>query len=292
MGLKIKSNFDWSITNKKLCIFIPNYNRQEYVEFGIKNIITSVPRDDWVIIIGNDNCHYDFNHLQKFNVYYFSLLNDDPRPRNSCFIRNYAIKRCQSSIFFQKDPEVVVVGDFIKDVINCDGGWRLGHVFCVSKELSRAVLVQKSFLDHILSCVEPKVMPKEFNCWQINDDVYYIMFGTKGLCNVDEVYRAIVGGGTNISNWFAYAFGVETSILKEIGGYDEDYTSYGYEDSDLFCRLMAKGYPLIPDHNCVSVHLHHPLTVDGKIRKMSQIFASKDYNKIIRNGGYKWGTGI
>ncbi len=299
MEVQVKSNFDWSITNRKLVIFIPNYGRKEYVEFGIKNLITSVPRDDWVIIIGNDNIEENFDNLFDQNVRYFTLFTGNSKPRNSCKIRNYAIKRCMSNIFFQKDPEVVVIGDFIKKSIEHGKGWRTGFSIIASVALSRLIL--KNGIQEVNKFLFKGPMDPNICAWRptgliaekLNDGTYRGIADPKHLYDPkfikDVIFNA--NGKWNESTCFAYALGIETNILKEIGGYDEDYTSYGYEDSDLFCRLMNIKYGLTPDYNCVSVHLHHQLTVDGNLGKMAQMFNSKDYREVIRNKNC-WGEGV
>jgi hypothetical protein len=290
--VKVISNFDWSITNKKLVIFIPNYNRPQYVEFGIRNLVTSIPRNDWIIIIGNDNIHYDFDHLKRFNAYYFSLLTGNSKPRNSCRIRNYAIKRCMSDIFFQKDPEVIVVGDFIKECIKYGKGWKTGFVIMASNNLSRLILRNgMQEVDKLL--FKDPINPTRLIVEKLDDGTYRSIVDPGQLFDPQSIKDVVFNtrGGWNESTCFAYALGIETKILKEISGYDEDYTNYGYEDPDMFCRLMFMKYGLIPDYTCTSVHLNHQLTVDENLEKMAQIFLQKDFSNPVRNPN-GWGEGI
>jgi len=293
MSLEVISNFDWSITERKIVIFIPNYDRKAYVEFGLKYIQTILPESDWIIIVGNDQIHHDFDFLKEKNVRYFSLLTGQKSPRNSCRIRNYAIKHCRSKVFFQKDPEVMVDGDFISRSVEWCGGWRAGHVLVVDEEKSKEVVRDG------LDILKPYIKKRErySKCLKhewIGKHVQSISVDAQSLYNAklahDRIYES--KGGLNFSTYFAYALGIETKVLKDLSGYDEDYTSYGYEDPDMFCRLMAFKYPIIPDYSCSSIHLYHPLTVDNKLWEMDDLFKKKDCSQVVRNVGRVWGEGI
>jgi len=127
-SLIFKSNFDWSITERKFCLFVPNFHRKKYVEYTLAQIETVVPKEDWIIIIGNDNCDDNFEHLADRNIFYFSLLSSNDSERNGCFIRNYFIKRVRSKVIAQKDPEVIVCGDFIKNWLEITQCQRAGRI--------------------------------------------------------------------------------------------------------------------------------------------------------------------
>lgn len=290
--LEIIQNFDWAETARKLVVFIPNYNRPEYVEFGIKHFATLAHSKDWMIIIGNDNCHYDFSHLDGiYNVKYFSLLTGNSKPRNCCRIRNYAIKRCRSSVFFQKDPEVWVFGDYVKNAMDYGRGWKAGYVIWASKKLSDAVLKDPG---QICSTLDKRPQNSDkLDFIRFEDGSLHIHIDPRPWYDPSEIHRIVfeIRGGLNNSTYFAYALGIDTQILQNIGGYDEDYTSYGYEDTDMFCRLMKMGYRLTPDYSCTAIHLWHPLTVDENLDQMAQIFNKKDFNAVVRNPN-GWGEGI
>ncbi len=273
-------------------MFIPNFNRKELVEFGIHNLITHLPKEDRIIIIGNDLCHCDFRHLEKYGVYYFSLENGRSTPRNSAFIRNYAIKRCQSQIFFQKDPEIIVNGDFLKRASELGKGWKAGWVLNFPKGPTQDILQNgiREIIPFLMEhCLNPQIQ-KEFEYRDLGGGLSQVLMGLKNLCTANVLKQQILSGKHNLSNWLSYALGIETKVLQDIHGYDEDFTSYGYEDSDMICRLMALGYSISPDHNCTSIHLHHPSTGDPHLHEMRDVFQNKDPNQVVRNPE-NWGEG-
>lgn len=293
MGLTVQQNFDWSITDRRIVMFIPNYHRPEQVEFGIRNMVTHLPKDDWVIIIGNDLCHYDFSHLKDLGVYSFSLDTGRSKCRNSAFIRNYAIKRCQSKIFFQKDPEIIVNGDYLKRAAERGLGWKTGYVLGFPKGPTRDIL-ERGVSEIIPFLKEHNLNPEvqgDLEYKALGGGIFQITLGINGLSDPEKLHKDVLSGAHNISNWLSYALGIETKVLQEMRGYDESFTSYGYEDSDMICRLMAKGYSITPDYNCTSIHLHHPSTVDPYLQDMKQIFVEKQPKQIIRNP-LSWGEGV
>jgi GT2 family glycosyltransferase len=292
MGVEVSQNFDWNITNRKIMVFISNYHRHEMVEFGIRNLATVLPPEDYIIIVGNDNCHYDFSYLKDFGVRYFSLDTGRSLPRNSAFIRNYAIKRCQAKLFMHKDPEVVVLGDFLKSAVDKVHGWKTGYALNLSEDTTKRVLAGGK--QEILPLVEGWLQPQnrsEFTKLSYSDGSYLVTFNEDHLFDPQRLIAKILSGKLNVSNWVSYALGIETRILQKIHGYDESFTNYGFEDSDMIVRLMKMGYGLRPEHSCVSVHLHHASTADKHIQEMQELFRGMASLPVERNK-QKWGEGI
>lgn len=283
MEIGYKANFDWDITKRKLVIFLPSFKYSKLTEFSISQIQTKVDPSKWIIIIGNDNVDTDWDYLKYRNVRYFTLLSDNTKPRNSCFIRNYAIKRSLADVHLQKDAEVVVLGDFIQKAINAQEPWRPGKVYSLDEEQTELYLKTA----HLESTVEK--YPIEFPSHMIidkgvNSDLFY---------NIKNVVLD-ADGTVNPSTYFQYAFGVKTEILQNLRGYDEEYTSYGWEDTDLFCRLHVMQKYIIPDYSCVAIHLYHPRGFEHEIDTvavMKNIFITKNMKELQRNP-VKWGQGF
>jgi hypothetical protein len=323
MGIGVKSNFDWKETNRKLVIFIPNYGRGKLAEFSIKNIKTNIPREDWVIIIGNDNIEENFDHLFDDNVRYFTLFAGNSKQRNGCFIRNYALSRCQSENMLQKDPEVVITGDFIKSVIDRNVGWRPGNIIRVGSRLINDEILKNgvSYLDSFIKSRVQQEVPTDRILLQelawIDRQIYDCKYGDEPELNAESfaatwnnlisvvkmdgrplvdaqfVWNKIKNGQgvQNVSSYFNYAYSINTDFLRSIGGYDESYCDYGYEDSDMFCRLMSAKYQIFPDYDCTAIHLWHETPNVSRLDEMHKVFISKNCDAIIRNTN-GWGNGI
>jgi len=308
-SMLVVSNFDWSETDRELVIFIPNHGRKEYVDYTIQKISTVVKKNRWLIVVGNDGIDCNFSYLYNQNVRYFTLMPEVPGSRNGCFIRNYAIKRCKSRLFAQKDPEILIFDDYIHSILKYNAGWRAGKIVRImSKELSNKVLqggkrIFKPYYDILPSNPyfnEFSIQALHWNSYR-NDPGYesirsevlfFIEVNAPSLYDGKLIQGQILysNGVHNVSNYFSYVNCVETEVLQRINGYDEDYTSYGYEDTDLFCRLMAMNYPVESDPTIQAIHLHHD-EVKAIGEPMFEVFARKSCLDTVRNVGRGWGEG-
>lgn len=259
-------NFDWSITNRELVIFIPNWGRGEYVRKTIAEMDTHVPLNKWLIVVINDRIHEDFSDLDGFeNTVYLTFgpeLNKEGR--GDGFIRNVAIKRCQSKWFFQRDPEIIITGDFIKSIIECPTDmYRLSGPAKKTRQATTERFLRGEAT--VQECSE-------------DSDQY----------DIDP----------NKFVYFHFGFAVKTKILQDIRGYDEEYKKMYCADRDIYSRLMAQGVIPTFDPECKPIHLWHtipwfpnnPKTI-ADYKEMQQIFANKDPNQFIRNNPETWGEG-
>jgi len=319
MSFRVKSNFDWGITKRKLVIFTPNYSDSVLTALSISQIQTQIPEKDWIIIIGNDNVDVNWDHLKDKNVRYFTLLHGGVSPRNGGFIRNYAIKRCQSDLFFQKDGEVSVIGDFISKFIHSKSSWRSGNIIVLGKEVTQKCLEKVSF-----SPIQEYQKEYKDRYWQREDGTFecigLIKISSSIPASAEEVKRSIIQRERKLEivayiqrkkelymidesikvkppplsyhNYFHYAYGTMTKTLQDIRGYDERFCYYGYEDADMYCRLTCLKERICPDYSCTAIHPYHLQSIDvDKLKMMRQLFRDTDVNNPYRNL-LVWGEGI
>jgi len=279
--LDVKQDFDWAETrSKKLVVFMPNYAHSHLTEFAINQIRTKVDPKDYLLVIGNDNVNHNWSHLRNKNVRSFTLLHDHQGPRNGAFIRNYFLRRNESEITLQKDGEVIMTGDFIYRAIHCHTPWRAGKVWVVPEHRTKDMLEVTGgvnwALEHmpLTRLVIPMVAENAYHAKEIIE---------------------LADGQVNPSTYFHYAYAAPTSVFQKIGGYDEDYVSYGWEDADMFCRLYHLGVYLVPDAACAAVHPWHPRATDctpEQLLAMRQLFVTKSPADFFRNKTREWGSGV
>jgi len=275
----IFENFDWAETRgKKLVIFMPNYMWANLTEFSINQIQTRVDPEDYLIIVGNDNVDTDWSHLWDKRVRYFTIFREDTGPRNSCFVRNYAIKRCLGcEKFLNKDGEVVLIGDFISNIIDSPKSWRPGIIYVLDETQTKNLLLATSVEEILPAFPVTK---------------YIELLESENSYVVKEIIEQ-ADGRVNPSTYYHYAYSTDHEVLYKIRGYDEDYITYGWEDSDMFIRLFHLGYHIIPDYNCAAIHPWHfrrADTAEEVEANMRDIFVSKSPADYFRNLG-SWGDG-
>jgi GT2 family glycosyltransferase len=252
--------FDWSLTERKLVLFIPNFGRKRYLKSCLSSLAqTRVPRDKWLVLVGNDGLDEPMDDLaEEFNLAWFTLPRGNPVvSRNGAFIRNYVIKRCRSEFLFQKDPEVALVPD-----------------------------------DPEYDLIERMTDIKPMKIWR-NGRPFDLEFSEEyvlGGFPVDERFipKAIPPPpGLVAAHW---GFCIRTEDLRSIRGYDERFTKYGPEDVDLFRRLMRLGFTFRYDPHAYALHVHHSVETDGH-GEMCSLGRLIDEETPVRNDPDTWGEG-
>jgi len=84
-----------------------------------------------------------------------------------------------------------------------------------------------------------------------------------------------------VNNAFGkYSFISKKSIIKDIGGYDESYEGWGFQDLDLMKRFPKKtlhGYT-----KNIAFHLYHPSASRKKYNKNKELFIKKgNFRKLV-----------
>lgn len=266
---------DWSKTKKKLCIFIPNYHREEYLFHALQGINNNTlwSQDDYEIVIGCDGYEppeIDKYYWNQYNRSIFGLPNAKT-PRNGCFIRNYAIKNCQSQLFMQLDPEILF----------------LRNLTCSLTPLCRLDL-----LTEFTWGMGPKSMRRIGSVATTTEDQYKD-YREYGDFKDGEPVRRNLEKDTPY-HWH-HGMCIPTKILQEIGGYEEDlFPNFGMEDISLRERLIRYGCKESFVMNFTAVHLWHPQEPQAidKVRRSQENYLKDrqlNPNKTVNN--MMWGNG-
>ncbi len=262
-------NFDWEMTNRPFCIFIPNFHRLDYVLRTLQQFKTEASKDSYMIVVGFDDGTTNLIRNEDYNLYSMALKNRyGEHARNGSFIRNYFIKRNQAKILFQKDPETILYPiyegyDWIKE------------------------LVQKAHPKN-----PPKLIRPYFTQSLNEQDTGKVLENLSHLHNINRDIEPI-----SPQYWarFHWGFSVPSQDLISVGGYDEEYTVYGPEDRDLYERLISKyGLDYVEENpNLRAVHLWHPVLniVYKQVADMQNLFATKRSDEVVRNLDKVWGEG-
>ena len=90
--------------------------------------------------------------------------------------------------------------------------------------------------------------------------------------------------GQNIIDHRSYLanFGViKRSVFNKVGGYDEGFVGWGFQDTELMWRLCLAGYEydLLSKHNIVVFHLAHAVNKEEKYEENRKRFSDKQINE-------------
>ncbi len=255
--------FDWSITNREFLLYIPNWGRKNLLIPTLKKFRTSINKNKYLILVANDGKHEDLNDLEEeFNLRYFTFERESANERNGCMIRNFIIRHCQSQWLCTKDPEIIIEGDIIKNIL----------------DLKNDVVYR------------PKGMVELFE-----QDTQQIIDNPSIDLNKLPILRQWEASDKRNQAFHAGCC-VRTQRLKNMNGYDERYKdNYGFEDWQMLERLKKTGIPVIIDKDIITYHIAHPI-----IRKFQKTIVSNEsiYKKdlqnleIIVNKDVEWGNGI
>lgn len=254
-------DFDWSITERELVLFIPHFNRGNYIRKWLETFKTEVPVNKWIILIGNDGTHESFDDIKEKNVRYFTLPRNNSIERNSAFIRNVAIKHCRSKLFYQKDPDIIVLGDdFLKKCLEKQND---SIIYRCGDTAYRAI--EKQTKDYLNGIIDLEQVIKTANKFPITERFVYCQYS---MC-------------------------VPRKILFDIGGYCEQLRGNWYDDTDIHRRLLDFGLKQILDKNCQPLHLWHPTNFDQTNLKLNEnLFEQRKRNgTIFDNIDKEWGEG-
>lgn len=89
-----------------------------------------------------------------------------------------------------------------------------------------------------------------------------------------------------------FLMAVHRDEFFHIGGYDEDFTGFAYDDNDLIERLLNNGCRLCLTQ-ALTIHLYHPRHDDDKEETSEYLFNKSLYEErkgiIVRNQNREWG---
>lgn len=91
---------------------------------------------------------------------------------------------------------------------------------------------------------------------------------------------------------FFFMGALRTEHFIGLGGFDEDYTEYGYEDDDFGWRMNKAGFKIIFDDDIQAIHLPHSRGdyTNGMIRMLPVFNAKCTEGTVVRNVGRDWGA--
>lgn len=216
----------------------------------------------------------------------------------TCYNRTEWLKRCMPSWSLRNDIKVVLLDD------NLDGDSELSgiaqennfhYIHTGAKKSSRwrvpgyaLNIGAKYFSNEVMAVSCPEMFHNEDALLNIVDAVYK---DNKAIAHTEgwlQGKNGIGGRALNTKLPFLMAWHMPTFI--SIGGYDEDFIGFAYEDNDLMDRMLGIGCHFIQTKGYVTHTWHEPDT-GGKYEVGSNKKMYEERKGIIpRNVGKEWGV--
>jgi len=108
----------------------------------------------------------------------------------------------------------------------------------------------------------------------------------------DFDYDAYLHNYPRLNTRLPFLMAISRKEFYAIGGYDEDFTGFAYDDDDLVSRLQDNGCSLCLTQ-AQTIHLYHPRHDDSHVQSPEMQLNRRLYmerkGQIVRNQGREWG---
>lgn len=287
--LEIKSN-DYSrlepFTDKSpipSSIVIPVYNHARIFQETLENIsshpeINKNPSGFEVTIV-NDGSTENIDSLvakTKFpcDMNYISY----GKNRGRSYARNQGIQRSSKDLLFFFDADVLLPQDYFS---------RMWKIHSASQNILSVGLAQNiPYGDDRLKDVNAKnIFPNITDDFRYNKKFPKGKFGSEEYWLIEETdWFKRFGNNTQIGLWtlpkmaVAHNMSVRSKNARDVGGFDERFKIWGYEDTHFGAKLIANGCYIIPSQETGAIRI-----LNGAKKKFFRDDNHELYDMIIRN---------
>ena len=229
--------------DKKCSIVIPTKDKNSRLYLTLKCLEPQMDENSQIVVVF-DGCSKET--LDEFNTFKWKMnvkqvISENNVGRSAA--RNLGLKAADGDVVIFLDDDRLTEKDFIKKHMAHHTDKRcvaLGERFDAKVPDEKLLkLMKEDRLSEVLASVKQHAK-KEF---------YYVI-KKWFVKNPYGKYRFMTFITGNVS--------IDRDLLLEIGGFDDNYKGWGYEDTDIGYRIVQKNIPYIQDDSIVCYHLYHP----------------------------------
>jgi cellulose synthase/poly-beta-1,6-N-acetylglucosamine synthase-like glycosyltransferase len=206
------------MSNPKVTIAVPAYQAQDTIEKCLESLLVQdYPPDDMeIVIVDNRSTDNTASLVKKYPVKYVH-----EETRGVCFARNRALRESRGDFIAYTDSDCFAEKDWISQLARAFDDEKIGGVGGHVEPYPSNNLIEQYIAKKEILTQESMFRKKEFS------PPFFI--------TANVMYR--------------------TRILREIGGFDNFFTTAG-EDADLSWRVAGAGYKLKLQPNAIVYHKH------------------------------------
>lgn len=247
----------------KINVVIPNYNGARLIEKNLPKVAASLHHyaDAVITIVDDGSVDDDYSELEKFvsdfkkhSMVHIKLLRHTPNQGFSSTVNQGAFDR-ESDFIVLLNSDVAPAPDFLKSslkILQEDE-----RVFGVGS-MDKSIESGKAFLRGR------------------GIGVFKKGFLVHKRGEIDKKNSLWISGGSSV---------IRTALFKKIGGFDEAFNPFYWEDIDLSYRALKSGYTLVFNKESVVEHFHEDGAIQKNFRKttISQIAYRNQFMFVWKN---------
>ncbi len=269
----------------KYSFVIPTYNKKDYLQRTLEalNHQEGFTKSDYETIVIDDGSDDDvFSFIKKVNFNYRLNYIYLERGGYSCRARtrNYGINAARGYYINFIDDDIVVNKDYLKQL---DRYYRYSdNLVIVGTRINCPV--------KLLEELEPGEIKKmAFQPGNAADmlEERHLTFHSLSYNLSSQQYPWMMTVTCNLS--------IPRKKLTDIGGFDEKFTKWGFEDLELGYRLYKNGIKFVVNNNLLAFHQEHPRAPEGEnnfahfVKKCKDVFDEIDPTRMLTIYGLNTG---
>lgn len=242
-------------------IIITTFNRPHLLKHGLASLARQNLSSEIEVVVVNDGDVNDETEnvcrsVQNLNVTYLPIEKEHGW-RVPGFAINYGVKKTDSDVIFISCAEMYHLDNTVEEMMN-------------AFKSNQKILAIPDGKDDIKANILNKLNRNE----TITDEDYNSLNHSLGVI-------------------LPFFMGMNRKDFEYIGGYDEDFVGFGYDDNDIIDRMkgMKNEYQVV---NARVIHLWHErldYSLDNKNYKYNYDLYMDRKGTLTRNKGKSWGNG-
>lgn len=226
-------------------LLISTYNNTDFLKLCLLSVTNQTIKPTEIVIADDGSTQETYEEIKKLRKIIDTPITHVWQEDNGFQlgkIRNIAIAASKSEYIIQIDGDIVMHKHFIEDHLR----------FAKRKSLIQGsrVLLGKKITHDFVKGKAPELSFFTFDITRRENAIRFINLSKFLLTRYRNPYPLYYARGANMS-FFKDDF-------IDINGYDESFTGWGHEDSDLTLRMLNNGCnKLYAKFSCIAYHLHH-----------------------------------